>query len=311
MATFATTVPGRTRDEELPHKLRVTMALAAAVVLVGGLGWYGWDYYMLDLAQRVEHPLHRVLRPSGTIGLRLGMFGVLLFMVIFIYPLRKRWRWLGAMGKTKHWLDFHSIVGVTAPIIITYHAAFKMGGLAGWAYWVMIGAALSGFVGRYIYTMIPRSLHATELAVGELDTENARLSEDLSRQDKFEPGQLAALLEVPSPQDVRRMPLLAVLWTLLLLDLKRPMLVSALRRRALGPGARLLTLGGILASGNRDLESVISNARRQARLRTKIAFLDRVRQMFYLWHVVHRPFSVSFVILVVVHIGVVVTMGYF
>jgi len=311
MATFATTVPGRTRDEELPHKLRVTMALAAAVVLVGGLGWYGWDYYMLDLAQRVEHPLHRVLRPSGTIGLRLGMFGVLLFMVIFIYPLRKRWRWLGAMGKTKHWLDFHSIVGVTAPIIITYHAAFKMGGLAGWAYWVMIGAALSGFVGRYIYTMIPRSLHATELTVGELDTENARLSEDLSRQDKFEPGQLAALLEVPSPQDVRRMPLLAVLWTLLLLDLKRPMLVSALRRRALGPGARLLTLGGILASGNRDLESVISNARRQARLRTKIAFLDRVRQMFYLWHVVHRPFSVSFVILVVVHIGVVVTMGYF
>ena len=162
MATLATTLPTRSRDEELPHKIRVTMAMAAAVVLVVGLGWYGWDYYMLGLEQRVEHSLHRVLRPSGTVGLKLGMFGVALFMVIFVYPLRKRWRWLGAMGKTKHWLDFHSIVGVTAPIVITYHAAFKAGGLAGWAYWVMIGAALSGFVGRYIYTMIPRSLHATD-----------------------------------------------------------------------------------------------------------------------------------------------------
>ena len=311
MATWATTAPARVRDEELPHKLRVAMAIAAALVLVIGLGWYGWDYYTLGLEQRVEHPLHRVLRPSGTIGLRLGMLGVALFMVIFIYPLRKRWRWLGSMGKTKHWLDFHSIVGVTAPIIVTYHAAFKMGGLAGWAYWVMIGAALSGFVGRYIYTMIPRSLHATELSVGELDTENTSLSEELDRQNILEPGQLAALLEVPSPQDVRRMPLVTVLWTLLLMDLKRPLLVSSLRRRVLSAGERILTLGGLLASGHRELELVIANARRQARLRTKIAFLDRIRQMFNLWHVVHRPFSVSFVILVVVHIGVVVTMGYF
>ena len=311
MATLATTLPTRSRDEELPHKIRVTMAMAAAVVLVVGLGWYGWDYYMLGLEQRVEHSLHRVLRPSGTVGLKLGMFGVALFMVIFVYPLRKRWRWLGAMGKTKHWLDFHSIVGVTAPIVITYHAAFKAGGLAGWAYWVMIGAALSGFVGRYIYTMIPRSQHATELSVGELDAENVSLSEELARQNVLEPGQLAELLEVPSSQDVRRMPLMTVLWTLLLMDLRRPFLVSSLRRRVLSAGEGLLTLGGLLASRHRELELVITNARRQARLRTKIAFLDRIRQMLNLWHVVHRPFSISFVILVVVHIGVVVTMGYF
>lgn len=107
------------------------------------------------------------------------------------------------------------------------------------------------------------------------------------------------------------MPLVTVLWTLLLMDLKRPLLVSSLRRRVLSAGERILTLGGLLASGHRELELVIANARRQARLRTKIAFLDRIRQMFNLWHVVHRPFSVSFVILVVVHIGVVVTMGYF
>ena len=311
MATWATTAPSHQRDEELPHKLRVILAIAAAVVLVVGLGWYGWDYYLLDLEQRVEHPMHRVLRPSGTVGLRLGMLGVALFLVIFIYPLRKRWRWLGSIGKTKHWLDFHSIIGITAPILITYHAAFKTGGLAGWSYWIMVVVALSGFVGRYLYTQIPRTLQATDLAVGEIDAENNALSAELARQNVLEPGQLAALLDVPTSQQVRQMPLVTVLWTLTLLDMKRPILVSALRRRVLSAGERILTLGGLFASGHPELEAVIANARRQAGLRTKIAFLDRIRQMFHLWHVIHRPFSISFVALVLVHIGVVVTMGYF
>ena len=311
MATWATTVPARVRDEELPHKLRVAMAIAAAVVLVVGLGWYGWDYYILDLERRVEHPMHRILRPSGTVGLKLGMLGVALFLVIFLYPLRKRWRWLGSIGKTKHWLDFHSIIGITAPILITYHAAFKTAGLAGWAYWIMVVVALSGFIGRYLYTQIPRTLQATELTVGELDAENAAISAELSQQSVFEPGQFEALLNVASSQEVRRMPLLKALWTLLLLDLRRPFLVSALRRQVLTAGENVLTLGGLFASGHRDLEVIIANVRRQAGLRTKLAFLDRIRQMFHLWHVIHRPFSISFAALILVHIGVVVTKGYF
>lgn len=131
MATWASATPVRQKDEELPHKLRVLLAMAVAATLIVGLGWFGMDYYLLDIEQRVEHPQHRMLRPSGTIGLNLGILGVMMFLVIFIYPLRKRWRWLGSIGKTSHWLDFHSVVGVTAPIVITYHAAFKAGGSPG------------------------------------------------------------------------------------------------------------------------------------------------------------------------------------
>ncbi len=312
MATWTTASPGaRPRSSELPHKLRLALAMTAAIAFVTWLAVYGFDYYRLDLAQRVESPLHPMLRPSGSIGLRLGMLGVALFGVLFLYPLRKRWRWLGSIGKTKHWLDFHSIVGITAPIVITFHASFKFAGLAGLAYWIMIAVALSGFVGRYLYTMIPRSLHATELTMGELDTQTAEIAEQLASQALFGPRELDRLLEVPDPAVVRRMSVLAVLWTILRLDLRRPLLVSRLRRRVLGPGERLLTLGGFLASRHRDLESVIASVRRQARLRAKIAFLNRVRQMFHLWHVVHRPFSLSFALLVLVHLGVVLMLGYF
>jgi hypothetical protein len=33
--------------------------------------------------------------------------------------------------------------------------------------------------------------------------------------------------------------------------------------------------------------------------------------VFHLWHVVHRPFSYTFALLAVIHIALVVMMGYF
>lgn len=312
MATSAITRQGISgRNEDFPHKVRLTFAALLAATFVIGLGLYGFEYYRLDLGERVESPLHSQLRPSGTIGLRLGILGVFLFGIIFLYPLRKRWRWLASIGRTKHWLDFHSLLGITAPILITYHASFKLEGLAGISYWIMIAVAVSGFVGRYLYTMIPRSLHSAELTISELDTENTLVSDQLAGQSVFREEDFARLLEVPSPDQVRRMSLVSVLWQILRLDLRRPFIVSSLRRRTLSAGERVATLGGFLKSGHRDLELVIANVRRQAGLRVKIVFLDRVRQMFHLWHVIHRPFSISFVALVLVHIGVVVMLGYF
>ncbi len=79
------------------------------------------------------------------------------FCVLFLYPIRKHWPWLGRMGKTKNWLDFHVLWGITAPIVITLHSSFKLSGLAGLAYWIMMAVALSGFAGRYLYAQIPRT----------------------------------------------------------------------------------------------------------------------------------------------------------
>jgi hypothetical protein len=66
-----------------------------------------------------------------------------------------------------------------------------------------------------------------------------------------------------------------------------------------------------LRSGNQELERVISLARQQAWLAAKISFLGRASEVFRLWHVVHRPFSYSFAILVTAHVTLVVLMGYF
>jgi hypothetical protein len=289
----------------------LSLAILAALTLIVTLSVAGFDYYRLDLTARADSSWHPVLRPSGSVGLRLGMLGFVLYCVLFLYPIRKRWKWLASIGKTRHWLDFHALVGITAPILVTFHSAFKLGGLVGIAYWIMIAVALSGFVGRYLYAQIPRSLSMAQLTFGELETQAAELAETLGRQALLRGEELAPLLRVPSPAEIRRMSLMKFLLTILTLDLARPFLVSRLRRRVLKGAALVTTLGGWLPSGNTDLEMVIATARSQSWLRAKMAFLERTQQLFHLWHVVHRPFSYSFAALVMVHIGVVLLLGYY
>jgi hypothetical protein len=298
-------------NEDGGHQVRLRLAWALAVTTICALSIFGFSYYTLSLEERPLSPLHALLRPSGSIGLRLGMLGFGLFCVLFVYPIRKRIKWLAQIGKTRHWLDFHVLVGITAPVLITFHASFKMSGIAGIAYWIMIAVALSGFVGRYIYAQIPRRLNAAQLSFGELETQAAELAEALERQKLIRADELAPLMRAPTRDEVRRMPLIAVLWNIWCMDLARPLRVSRLRRRALHGFELVTTLGGLRASRHEDLEAVIATVQRQSWLRAKMAFLERVQQVFHLWHVVHRPFSYSFIVLVAIHVGVVLMMGYY
>ena len=313
METVLITVakPAARRDREFGHRLRFRLAALLAAAVVIGFGVYGWGYYMADLAVRYDHPMYAQLRPSGSIGLPLGMAGAGLFCVLFFYPIRKRVRWLATLGNTKHWLDFHAIIGITAPILITYHASFKFSGLAGIAYWIMVVVAVSGFIGRYLYAQIPRSMHAVELTDRELREQTAELTAAISAQNLVTQKDLEPLLRVPTQDSVGGMSLPTIIWTLLRLDLQRPLLVARLRRKVLTGASMLTTLGGLLPSHSAELEATIANVRRQSRLRTKMAFLARVRSVFHLWHVLHRPFSFSFLVLVMVHLTVVVMLGYF
>jgi hypothetical protein len=301
----------KAKDGEFWHKFRMRLSIVAAAALITAVAVQGFDYYRMDLTGRAESPLHAALRPSGTIGVRLGILGFVLYLVLFLYPIRKHWKWLGTIGKTRHWLDFHVVVGMTAPILVTFHAAFKLSGVAGVAYWIMIAVAVSGIVGRYMYAQIPRSLNTAQLTFSELDTQAARLASEIERQEVFRPEEIAPLFQVPTPDQVRRMPLAVLLWTILRLDLARPFLVSRLRRRVLRGSEIFTTLGGFRASSHPELETVIATVRQQSRLRAKMTFLERIGQAFLLWHVVHRPFSYSFAVLVTVHIGVVLMLGYF
>ena len=297
-------------DAERSHRLRVLLSwlLALAVVLV--IAGYGWDYYTLGAADRPFSPKHEALRPSGPIGIKLGMLGVLLFFLIYLYPLRKKWGWLGRQGNSRHWLDFHVVLGTVAPIIIAFHSTFKFGNIAGMAFWSMLAVTLSGFVGRYLYAQIPRNLSAAELTMKEMLEVEESMRQELASQKLTFGKRMENLYDLPTPQDVAHMPMLLALVYMVLIDLKRPFQLSLLRLQACGFGSWVGSAFGLRRTGDLKLERAIVVARKQAALSKRILFLSRTQQVFNLWHVVHRPFSYAFAILALIHVGLALYMGY-
>lgn len=310
-ATVATAAVMSSRDSERGHRVRVFVLYLLAIALVVGLSVYGFSYYTLSSAERPFSPKHVLLRPSGSIGLKLGFLGFAIFLGIFLYPLRKAWPWLGQQGSARHWLDIHVMLGITAPFIIAFHSSFKFRGFAGIAFWIMVAVSLSGVIGRYLYSQIPRSLNAAELSMRELQELQEKLAQQLDEQNLLPQADIRSLLRLPSQEQVDRMFAPISLVYMMILDMVRAFQIAKLRRHALSFGEQMSTLGGFLKTKNRDLERAIFMAREEAATAKRVLFLKRSQQVFHLWHVVHKPFSYTFALLAIIHIAVVMMMGYF
>ena len=288
---------------EKRHRFLLWLGMYACIAGTLALAVYGLDYYPLDHAHRALSPKHALLKPSGAIGLRLGIFGVVLFLLIYLYAIRKRWGWLSRKGNTRRWLNFHVLLGIFAPVVITFHAAFKFRGIAGIAYWIMMAVVLSGFVGRYIYSLIPHSLGAAEISLQELRGQSEAMARQMDSQKILSPTDLAPLFRLPGPTVLQSMSALSVLWMAMRFDLNFPFQIRRLRRKAVASHRDSL--------GSQDLEDVISSVRKQASLSKKILLLSKTQELFRLWHIIHRPFSYSFAILAGIHILVALLLGYF
>jgi hypothetical protein len=297
-------------DAERGHKIRLMLAWLAAIAIVLVIAGYGYDYYTLGSTMRPFSAKHDALKPSGTIGVKLGMFGVLLFFLIYLYPLRKKWMWLARKGNSRHWLDFHIVLGSLAPVVIAFHASFKFGNIAGMAFFSMLAVTLSGFVGRYIYAQIPRTLSAAELTMKEMNDREEALKKEIAEQEATFGFSVEALYVLPTQAQVARSSLFGSLLSMLVIDFKRPLIASRVRLRQLGFGRWLLAGLGFFSSGNHKLERTIRIAQQENALRKRILFLSRTQRVFNLWHVIHRPFSYAFAILALIHIGIVLLMGY-
>ncbi len=295
---------------ERGHMARVRMVGISSLLFLIGLAVYGANYYMLPMEDRPYSPKHELLKPSGLIGVNLGVLGTALFIIIFLYALRKVVPWLGRIGTAKHWMDFHVIAGVTAPFVIAFHASFKFRGIAGIGFWFMVAVAISGIVGRYLYNKIPRSVTAAELSLSELQKNEAELSIALGSQSIYTHDELEHVLLVPTPDHVRRIGPLLALFEMFAFDFRMPFQLAALRRASTGFGGSLASFGGLFAVQNKEVERVVRLVRQKASLSRRLIFLNQTQRVFHLWHVIHRPFSYAFAVLAIMHIVVVTGLGF-
>jgi len=130
-------VSGRPRPTELWYAL-------AAIVVVTVL-------YVLAYQQADAFPA-----ASGLVGHGIGIAGfVLMLMTATLYSLRKlrtdaRW------GSTAGWLRFHMVTGLVGPYMVLLHTTMRFQGLAGLAMLLTVVVVVSGLIGRYLYTLVPR-----------------------------------------------------------------------------------------------------------------------------------------------------------
>jgi hypothetical protein len=96
-------------------------------------------------------------------GHMLGIFGfILMLMTETLYSLRKRTR-SARWGRMSSWLQFHIFTGLVGPYMVLLHTSWKFNGIAGVTTLFTVIIVVSGFIGRYIYTRIPRTLDGLEI----------------------------------------------------------------------------------------------------------------------------------------------------
>jgi hypothetical protein len=96
-------------------------------------------------------------------GHGIGILGfILMLMTETLYSLRKRSRSV-KWGKMSTWLQSHIFTGIVGPYMVLIHTSWKFNGLAGVATLLTIVIVVSGFIGRYIFTRIPRTMDGLEI----------------------------------------------------------------------------------------------------------------------------------------------------
>ena len=96
-------------------------------------------------------------------GHMIGILGfILMLMTEILYSMRKRTR-VASWGRMADWLQFHIFTGIVGPFMVLLHSSWKFNGLAGATMLMTVFVVFSGFIGRYIYTRIPRTVDGLEL----------------------------------------------------------------------------------------------------------------------------------------------------
>ncbi len=281
------------------HRLSLYALYALTIVAVFYLVADGWSYYSLPLTERPHHALHESFRPSGFVGHGIGILGSLMMVVLLLYSLRKRARFMQRTGNIRYWLNYHIWLGVTGPTLVLFHTSFKFGGIVSISFWSMVAVVLSGVIGRYIYLQIPRSLSGHELSARDLADMDRDLQEQLAEVHGMDERTLAEIQGVTSPEHAGALEGWASLGRWISDDLKLRGRLHLVRRK--------LRAAGTVSS--MDIHVIVKLAKERAKLRRRMAFLNQAHKLLHHWHVFHKPFAVVMLVIMVVHIVVTMLFG--
>jgi hypothetical protein len=266
--------------------LTVTVACLAAL-------WIGWA------ARNEGH-----LTPEKGTGYWLGIAGGVAMLLLLLYPFRKRVAFLRYIGSVSAWFKIHMLLGLLGPILILYHANFKLGSTnSNVAMISMLTVAISGIAGRYLYGKIHLGLYGRRAAIGDVlaDAESWQqtLGDDLPQAKEIQALLTAFSNDATSPRGsigASTLVLLALPWRAR--RCRRQVLARAnemIAGQALQQGWSRWARGRQRSLVRGHLKQYFSAVKRAA----AFAVFER---LFALWHVLHLPLFILLILTATLHV---------
>lgn len=211
---------------------------------------------------------------SDLFGHAIGIVGFfLMLMTEFLYTLRKRSR-SAKWGRMSSWLQFHIFTGLVGPYMVLLHSSWKFNGLAGMVMLLTVIIVASGFLGRYIYTAVPRNADGIEVEANDLEQQIRVLDGELQTWLSTQPEMYQTLSNRLSPAPVG---------TGSRLVFGRAFEEWNARMRWWRASSRMDKKVRVQAKQFNEL------LKRERTLRRQLGSIALTRRMLGLWHAIHIP----------------------
>ncbi len=280
------------------HRIFLGVLVVIVFTTLIALVYKGVSYYQLGLEDRVYHPDHKMLKPSGSVGHGLGIIGSLLMIIgVTSYMARKRYRWLSRVGQLRYWLEFHIFLCSLGPLMVLFHTAYKFGGIVAVSFWSMVAVFISGIIGRFIYIQIPRSIEGRELSLNEVREMKSDVAGILRDSFQLDDESHSIISEsIKKKIELYHSNFLVRNFRKYIDDRKSVRDVKMVLKRNRFP--------------KKDYNTIISLVKNDINLNRRIERLSAMQNLFKYWHVAHLPFALVMLIIMLIHIAVALTFGY-
>jgi hypothetical protein len=241
---------------------------------------------------------------GSELGYWIGVAGGIAMLLLFLYPLRKRWRPLREIGTTRFWFSFHMMLGIFGPLLIIVHSTLAFGSLnATVAFAAMVLVAGSGIAGRYLYSRIHHGLYGRRANLAELRAQAGLDSEALRSKLAYAPEVKARLdefarLAIAAGNDGLGHPLrfMALGWHAKVARRRcTAEVVRALRRHAEAEGWNAEKLAHRIRSRRALIGAHLVEVQR-------VAQFGVFERLFSWWHVLHVPLVYMMVLAAIAHV---------
>jgi len=275
------------------------LSISAALLFLHEL-ILGIDYFLTPELQRPRHDLHRDLRPAGFRSHGWGIAGSVLMILLALYPLRKRLKFMRKWGSLRWWLNYHIFMGFAGPAFIILHSTLKFNGIIAISFWSMIIVMASGVLGRFIYLNIPHSRDGEDLSINEIEHEQLTLQQMLPERFERAGGMVENfLLEEFNYIQLKTANLVKDLIRLLIMDFRHSKKTKQLGKRLIGEYKFTPS----------ETKKFVRLLHEQISLEKKKSYMEISKMALHDWHLFHLPFAWSMGIIMFIHIGIAIYTG--